>query len=130
MHAKHELGEDSGLDRWLGPEGRTEAHIYSVSFQEIVKLNAVNVTTDVNSTKITTYWENTIIQCLNSMAPSGQTFILVASKQLVGAFICVFARSDIFPFIKDIRTASTATGVMGVMGNKGGVVIRLKLFYR
>jgi hypothetical protein len=130
MHAKHELDEGSGLDKWLCPDDVSAAHIYSISFQEIVKLNAVNVTVDVNSSRISAYWEETIVKCLNSRAPAGHSFVPVAYKQLVGALICVFARSDVFPFIKDVRTASTPTGVMGVMGNKGGVVVRFKLFYR
>jgi phosphatidylinositol-bisphosphatase len=130
LHAKHKLDDGCGLEQWLCPSGVAEADIYVLSFQEIVQLNAVNVTVDVKGSKMSSYWEETILSCLNNYTNGDRLFIHVASKQLVGALICVFIREKLRPYCRDVRTASTACGVMGVMGNKGGVVVRMKLYNR
>ncbi|BGP20914.1 hypothetical protein JCM10213_003541 [Rhodosporidiobolus nylandii] len=48
------------------------------------------------------------------------------SRQLVGVLLLVYARSDILPHISDVSSASLATGLMGLVANKGGVGIRLR----
>ncbi len=130
LHAKSKLPESGGLGNWLCPSGEADSHVYALSFQEIVELNPMNVTVDIKSSHVASYWVETILGCLNSHAGSSGPFALVASKQLVGAFICIFVRDTLLPYVSDVRVASTACGVMGVMGNKGGVVARMKLFRR
>ncbi|KAF8189146.1 Endonuclease/exonuclease/phosphatase [Mycena galopus ATCC 62051] len=52
----------------------------------------------------------------------------LASKQLVGILLVVIVRKELrgcFPE-SEIRTAAAGTGIMGLMGNKGGTAIRLK----
>ncbi|GAA5831599.1 hypothetical protein JCM11251_000764 [Rhodosporidiobolus azoricus] len=48
------------------------------------------------------------------------------SRQLVGALILVYARADIREHISEVASASLATGLMGLVANKGGVGVRLK----
>ena len=130
LHAQSCVHDCSNLEEWLFPDGTTDTDLYAISFQEIVKLNAVNVTVDLKGETVCTAWENAVLSCLNSKHTLSNQFVLVASKQLVGAFLCVFLRENLMPHCCDVRTASTATGVMDMLGNKGGVVVRLQLFHR
>jgi len=50
---------------------------------------------------------------------------LVASETLWGIHLLVFAREEVARDISNVRVSSVATGVGGVMGNKGGVAVGL-----
>lgn len=54
-------------------------------------------------------------------------FSLVASKQMVGLFLCVWARSDLNGHISNIKASCVGRGIMGYLGNK--VHINLQLVY-
>ena len=43
--------------------------------------------------------------------------------------LLVFARSAIVPMISEIETAQEACGIGGVVGNKGGLVVKLNVAY-
>ena len=49
-------------------------------------------------------------------------------KYLVGLLVCVFVKAPHKPRVKHVHTDSVGVGVMGVMGNKGGVSIRLQFY--
>ncbi|KAJ7143655.1 DNase I-like protein [Mycena filopes] len=50
----------------------------------------------------------------------------LASKQLVGMLIVVIVRKALRPCFNDVRGCVAGTGIMGLMGNKGGTAIRMK----
>ena len=50
------------------------------------------------------------------------------SKQLVGMLLCIFVKENMLANISDIKSSSTGVGLMGMMGNKGGVAIRFTYF--
>lgn len=62
---------------------------------------------------------------------------MVESQILVGVFLCVFVRKSLRSRIQDVMSPSlsthslpattAATGLLGMMGNKGGAAIRMKL---
>jgi hypothetical protein len=52
-------------------------------------------------------------------------YILIDEKHLVGNLLCVYAKASLEPYIKGIRGAVTPVGVMGMMGNKGAVILRM-----
>jgi hypothetical protein len=134
LHAQP-MGDGEGLAEWLGPacEGAAEADVYALSFQEVVKLSAMNVAVDTKGDKVCAGWEAGLLRHLNARPDARPEargkFVHVASKQLVGAFLCVFIRESLVPHCSDVRTASTATGIMDVMGNKGGVIVRMRLHH-
>lgn len=87
---------------------RAEAYVYSTSSRESLWIEA----------------------CISAMKIkySGSDFKIVASKGLVGLLIVCFVKSCHQNLIGKISTASASCGIMGVVGNKGAVGIRFRLF--
>lgn len=115
------------LDDWLQPApGMMAPDIYVLGFQEIVPLTPVNIAVDPLGPIRTQYWLAEIQQSL-SRIPS-RNYLLVGAKNLVGILLCIFVDEAIYGEITDVRWTTTAVGVMGVMGNKGAVVVRFNLY--
>lgn len=53
---------------------------------------------------------------------------MLCDKHLVGLLLCIFVKKDLESNIRDVRTCSTGVGIMGVLGNKGGVGISMNVF--
>ncbi|KAF7329209.1 DNase I-like protein [Mycena kentingensis (nom. inval.)] len=53
-------------------------------------------------------------------------YVKLASKQLVGMLIIALVRADLRSCFDEVRTAAAGTGLMGVMGNKGGTALRVR----
>lgn len=49
---------------------------------------------------------------------SQMSYSLVASKQMVGIFLSVWARKELVPHIGHLRVSSVGRGIMGCFGNK------------
>ena len=92
--------------------------------QEIVELTPVNVAVDPLGHSRTQYWLNHIAACLVECASEGVEYMLVGVKHLVGVMLCVYVKESLYSAVRDVRWATNAVGVMGVMGNKGGVTCR------
>ncbi|XP_075069101.1 phosphatidylinositol 4,5-bisphosphate 5-phosphatase A [Mixophyes fleayi] len=56
------------------------------------------------------------------------SYVLVSSVRMQGCLLLVFAKYFHLPFLRDVQTDCTRTGLGGYWGNKGGVSIRLSLF--
>ena len=54
-------------------------------------------------------------------------FQLVADPQLVGLLLLIYAAPSVAPNISSVSSTSVATGLLGYVGNKGGVMTRLVL---
>jgi phosphatidylinositol-bisphosphatase len=100
--------------------------MYFICFQEMVDLNATNVMVDSGAAKRGQVWEELIESTLN--AKEEGKYKLLISRHLVGILLCVYARKDIAPFVQDIYGNTAATGILGVMGNKGGAAARFKFY--
>lgn len=99
--------------------------MYAVGFQEIVDLNAINVALDNRKTQSrAVQWSDKIADCLNSVG----NYTMISEKHLVGLLLCVFVKKNLVDKIKDVRTCSTGVGIMGVLGNKGGIGISMNIF--
>jgi inositol polyphosphate 5-phosphatase INPP5B/F len=116
---------DENLFDWLAPDSQPQ-DLYIIGFQEIVPLTPVNIAVDPLGAARTQYWLSQISSCLEQRLPS-QSYRLVGAKNLVGILLCVFVEESLFTELTDVRWTTTAVGVMGVLGNKGAVVVRFNL---
>lgn len=108
---------------WLLPSGNeSNAYdLYVIGFQEVVKLDTVNVM--ISNSQIlerVQYWKEKIEDSLK-----GLDYMFVEEMHLVGLLIFVYAKNTILHNIRDVRVTTVSTGVMGIMGNKGACAIRL-----
>ncbi|KAG9351643.1 hypothetical protein JZ751_022894 [Albula glossodonta] len=63
---------------------------------------------------------------MTTLAPVG--YVKVSSIRMQGLLLLVFSRQAHVPFIRDIQTTYTRTGLFGYWGNKGGVSVRLSFY--
>ncbi|XP_056612452.1 inositol polyphosphate 5-phosphatase Ka isoform X1 [Triplophysa dalaica] len=63
---------------------------------------------------------------MSTLAPLG--YVKVTSIRMQGLLLLFFSKLDHVPFIRDIQTTFTRTGLYGYWGNKGGVSIRLSFY--
>jgi inositol polyphosphate 5-phosphatase INPP5B/F len=90
-----------------------------------VDLNVVNVASDSKSQQRSLYWQEKLAECLNS---KGVKYTQILARHLVGLLLCVLVKDTALPHGRDVRGATAGVGVMGVMGNKGGVSVRFTLY--
>ncbi|KAH7297309.1 hypothetical protein KP509_26G064800 [Ceratopteris richardii] len=55
-------------------------------------------------------------------------FIQIASKQLVGLFVSVWIRRDLYRHVRAVDVSTVSCGIMGYFGNKGSVSVSLSLY--
>ncbi|XP_057893742.1 inositol polyphosphate 5-phosphatase K isoform X1 [Melospiza georgiana] len=60
------------------------------------------------------------------LSPLG--YVKLSSVRMQGLLLLIFVRHAHLPFIRNIHTHYTRTGLFGYWGNKGGVSVRLSLF--
>ncbi|KAK2871185.1 hypothetical protein Q8A67_023712 [Cirrhinus molitorella] len=63
---------------------------------------------------------------MDTLAPMG--FIKVTSVRMQGLLLILFAKQVHLPFIRDIQSTYTRTGLFGYWGNKGGVSVRFSFY--
>ncbi|GFP98343.1 type i inositol 1 4 5-trisphosphate 5-phosphatase cvp2 [Phtheirospermum japonicum] len=56
-----------------------------------------------------------------------QKYCLAASKQMVGIFLCVWVREDLYEHITSLKVSCVGRGIMGYLGNKGSISISMIL---
>ncbi|XP_061746394.1 inositol polyphosphate 5-phosphatase K isoform X2 [Nerophis ophidion] len=63
---------------------------------------------------------------MDTLAPRG--FVKVVSVRMQGLLLLVFAKQAHIPYIRDIQTTFTRTGIFGYWGNKGAVSVRCSFY--
>ncbi|RLO05908.1 hypothetical protein DYB28_001362, partial [Aphanomyces astaci] len=124
------IAESAKLLSWLRATHENDQlspDIVAVGFQEIVDLNAVNVVVNNMSGPRSAQWEESILAALNTHM-SDQAYEVVLHKHLVGILLLVFVKRNHLPFITDVVGSTAGVGIMGMMGNKGGVAVRMTLY--
>jgi len=96
--------------------------LYVLGLQEVIDVTsmteAVKPYTDPNPAK---KWKKALAEAL----PPG--FEKVAEQQLLGLLILIYASPGLYPTINSVSTSSVGTGLMGYLGNKGAVAVRLMI---
>jgi len=129
-------GKEESLREWICGDWHRHnlmPDIVAVGFQEIVDLNAVNVAVGNKTEQRSQYWADQLLRTLNPShnqhgQPLEPQYKLVMQRSLVGLLVCLFVRVQHFHRCKAIESNSVGVGVMGVMGNKGGVSVRLQFY--
>lgn len=137
--------QDLNMREWLFNSSSQHADVYVIGFQEVVHLDAGNVlgAEDVGPAAM---WLALIRQALNvdyesseedgldELLPmflrndrSSSRYRLIASKQMVGIYLCVWARAGIAEHVRNVKVSCVGTGIMGYMGNKGSVSISMSI---
>ncbi|XP_052545124.1 inositol polyphosphate 5-phosphatase K isoform X1 [Tympanuchus pallidicinctus] len=65
---------------------------------------------------------------MSVLSPLG--YIKLSSVRMQGLLLLVFVKHAHLPFVRDVHTHYTRTGLYGYWGNKGGVTIRMSLYGR
>ena len=93
-----------------------QTDIFVIGLQEMVDLTATTVVSESQSMKRSQAWIDAISSILNEsvhflpFSPSqGNSYYCVASKILVGVFLCVFARVSLKPSISRVFSTSVST---------------------
>ncbi|KAG2685772.1 hypothetical protein I3760_10G141400 [Carya illinoinensis] len=61
-------------------------------------------------------------------SPPQRRFCLAASKQMVGIFLCVWVRTDLYKHVRNMKVSCVGRGLMGYLGNKGSISISMTLY--
>ncbi|GAA6016682.1 hypothetical protein JCM10207_000146 [Rhodosporidiobolus poonsookiae] len=70
-------------------------------------------------------WRKAIEEALDKRE-GGEKYEKLHSRQLVGVLLLVYVRTAVREHISEVSSTSLATGLMGLVANKGGVAIRLR----
>jgi inositol polyphosphate 5-phosphatase INPP5B/F len=98
--------------------GGSDVGLYVLGLQEIISLNIIAGYADTTATE---KWK----AALEAAMPP--YYKLVAAQQLSGLLLLVYASPDVAKTISNVSTVSVGTGLLGYMGNKGGVSTRIVL---
>lgn len=107
------------LSAWLSCD-TDPPDVYAIGFQE---LDLSKETFLFNDTPREEEWQKAVASYLHP----GAKYRQVALIRLVGMLLIVHVRNEMYSFVRNVSVDTVGTGIMGKMGNKGGVGVRLKL---
>ncbi|RUS72880.1 hypothetical protein EGW08_019354 [Elysia chlorotica] len=107
------------LHKWMVVDNDAP-DIYAICFQELDLSKEAFI---FNDSPKETEWQNAVKAYLHPKA----SYRKVKSIRLIGVLLIVYIQEKHVPYVKFIDTDSVPTGIMGFLGNKGGVAIRMTL---
>ncbi|XP_006006791.1 inositol polyphosphate 5-phosphatase K isoform X2 [Latimeria chalumnae] len=96
-----------------------ETDMYIIGLQEVNS----KVLTMISNMIVEDSWSSFLMETLSPLG-----FIKLTSIRMQGLLLLVFVKYCHIPFIRDIQTSYTRTGLFGYWGNKGGVAIRFFIY--
>ncbi|EMR08552.1 hypothetical protein PNEG_03033 [Pneumocystis murina B123] len=93
--------------------------LYAIGLQEVDLSTEAYLRNDNTKENL---WDKAIISVL------GDHYEKIVSKQLVGILLFIYAHKIISPSLTSVMTSFVGCGIMGIMGNKGAVAVRLTIW--
>ncbi|KKZ68269.1 hypothetical protein EMCG_06025 [[Emmonsia] crescens] len=115
-----QLAASSPSSSVLGAMRADDIDIYVLGLQEIVDVSSPSESLrPYVDPAPSNRWKGAVQNAL----PPG--YEMVTSQQLVGLLLLVYASPSVAPTISSVSSVGVGTGMMGYMGNKGGVATRI-----
>lgn len=105
------------LSSWLAVD-TVAPDVYAIGFQELDLSKEAYLFSD--SAK-----EDEWLASVTRSLHKGASYVKVRLIRLIGMMLVVFARKEHAEYITNVHAESVGTGLLGRMGNKGGVAVRL-----
>ncbi|XP_060105209.1 phosphatidylinositol 4,5-bisphosphate 5-phosphatase A isoform X2 [Heteronotia binoei] len=103
----------------LDPEDSNDTDMVAIGLQEVNSM----INKRLKDALFTDQWSELFMEVLSPF-----NFVLVSTVRMQGVILMVFAKYYHLPFLQDIQTDCTRTGLGGYWGNKGGVSVRISIF--
>ncbi|KAK9746422.1 Endonuclease-reverse transcriptase [Popillia japonica] len=108
------------LSTWLSCDAEPPI-LYAVGFQELDLSKEAFLFSD---SPREAEWERAVV----SSTHPGAKYRMLALIRLVGIQLIVLIHIDHYGYVRDVAWDTCGTGILGKMGNKGGVAIRIRLY--
>lgn len=109
----------SDVSSLLQLDSQNAVDLYAIGLQE-VNAAPLKLITDLASE------DSWSLAFMATLAPLG--YVKVSSIRMQGLLLLLFSKLTHVPFIRDIQTTYTRTGLFGYWGNKGAVSVRLSFY--
>uniref|UniRef100_H0VLA6 Phosphatidylinositol 4,5-bisphosphate 5-phosphatase A n=1 Tax=Cavia porcellus TaxID=10141 RepID=H0VLA6_CAVPO len=102
-----------------GGDDSDGADMIAIGLQEVNSM----INKRLKDALFTDQWSELFMEALGPFS-----FVLVSTVRMQGVILLLFAKYYHLPFLRDVQTDCTRTGLGGYWGNKGGVSVRLSAF--